>query len=68
MAELDRLGMTENTLVIFRATTGLLGSGYFGDAVEKLGNHKPAGPLRGGVNAAFSEAGTRVPFMGLLER
>jgi len=36
--------------------------GYYDYAVEKLGDHKPAGPLRGGKYSLF-EAGTRVPFM-----
>jgi arylsulfatase A-like enzyme len=63
MAELDRLGLTENTLVIFSSDNGpVLDDGYYDDAVEKLGNHKPAGALRGGKYSLF-EAGTRVPFM-----
>jgi arylsulfatase A-like enzyme len=36
--------------------------GYKDDAVEKLGSHTPAGPLRGGKYSNF-EAGTRVPFV-----
>ena len=36
--------------------------GYKDDAVEKLGGHKPAGPLRGGKYSNF-EGGTRVPFI-----
>ena len=36
--------------------------GYRDQAVEKLGSHRPAGPLRGGKYSAF-EAGTRVPFI-----
>ena len=35
--------------------------GYVDQAVEKLGAHKPWGPLRGGKYSRF-EAGTRVPF------
>lgn len=63
MAELEKLGLTENTLVIFSSDNGpVLDDGYYDDAVEKLGNHKPAGPLRGGKYSLF-EAGTRVPFI-----
>ena len=40
----------------------LLNDGYYDDAVEKLGDHKPAGELRGGKYSLF-EAGTRVPFI-----
>jgi arylsulfatase A-like enzyme len=36
--------------------------GYRDDAVEKLGEHKPAGPWRGGKYSKF-EGGTRVPFL-----
>jgi arylsulfatase A-like enzyme len=60
---LDRLGLTENTIVIFTSDNGpVIDDGYKDDSVEKLGGHKPAGPLRGGKYSAF-EAGTRVPFI-----
>jgi arylsulfatase A-like enzyme len=36
--------------------------GYRDQAVEKLGDHKPAGPLRGGKYSAY-DGGTRVPFV-----
>lgn len=36
--------------------------GYRDEAVEKLGAHKPAGPLRGGKYSNF-DGGTRVPMM-----
>ena len=36
--------------------------GYKDEAVEKLGAHKPAGPLRGGKYSKF-DGGTRVPMM-----
>ena len=52
----------ENTMIVFTSDNGpVLNDGYFDDAVEKLGNHKPNGPLRGGKYSLL-EAGTRVPF------
>ncbi|MEP0712681.1 sulfatase-like hydrolase/transferase [Algoriphagus sp.] len=60
---LEEEGLLEHTLVIFSSDNGpVLNDGYYDDAVEKIGNHKPAGPLRGGKYSLF-EAGTRVPFM-----
>ena len=60
---LDRLKLTENTLVIFTSDNGpVLDDGYQDDAVEKLGSHTPAGPFRGGKYSLF-EGGTRVPFI-----
>jgi len=60
---LEEEGLLENTLIVFSSDNGpVLNDGYFDDAVEKLGNHKPAGPLRGGKYSLF-EAGTRVPFI-----
>lgn len=60
---LDRLKLAENTLVIFTSDNGpVVDDGYVDQAVEKLGAHKPWGPLRGGKYSRF-EAGTRVPFM-----
>jgi arylsulfatase A-like enzyme len=60
---LDRLGLTENTLVIFSSDNGpVLDDGYQDRAVELVGDHKPAGPFRGGKYSRF-EAGTRVPFI-----
>lgn len=61
IAELERLGLAENTLVIFSSDNGpVLNDGYDDGAVEMLGDHSPAGVLRGGKYSAF-EAGTRVP-------
>lgn len=63
LAALDRLKMTRNTLVIFSSDNGpVVDDGYKDDAVEKLGSHKPAGPLRGGKYSNF-EGGTRVPLI-----
>jgi arylsulfatase A-like enzyme len=63
LATLDRLELTDNTLVIFSSDNGpVLDDGYADDAVEKLGQHKPAGPHRGGKYSIY-EGGTRVPFL-----
>jgi len=60
---LDRLKLSDNTLVIFTSDNGpVVDDGYKDDAVAKLGNHKPAGPYRGGKYSNF-EGGTRVPFI-----
>ena len=60
---LDRLKLSDNTLVIFSSDNGpVVDDGYVDQAVAKLGAHKPWGPLRGGKYSRF-EAGTRVPFM-----
>jgi arylsulfatase A-like enzyme len=55
-------GVLDNTLIVFSSDNGpVLNDGYYDDAVEKLGTHKPNGPLRGGKYSLL-EAGTRVPF------
>jgi arylsulfatase A len=60
---LDRLNLAENTLVIFCSDNGpVLDDGYKDAAVEKLGDHKPAGPYRGGKYSVY-EGGTRTPFI-----
>lgn len=60
---LDRFKLSENTLVILTSDNGpVVDDGYQDDAVEKLSNHTPWGPLRGGKYSKF-EAGTRVPFI-----
>ncbi|AUD07184.1 sulfatase family protein [Spirosoma pollinicola] len=63
MKTLDRLGLSDNTMVIVSSDNGpVVDDGYKDQAVEKLNGHKPAGPLRGGKYSAF-DAGTRVPFI-----
>ena len=63
LAELDALHLTDNTLVIFTSDNGpVVNDGYRDEAEEKLGEHRPAGPWRGGKYSAF-EGGTRVPFV-----
>ncbi len=55
--------LMEETMIIFSSDNGpVLNDGYNDDAVELLGDHLPAGPLRGGKYSLY-EAGTRVPFM-----
>ena len=56
-------GLLENTLIVLTSDNGpVLNDGYEDQAVELLGDHRPAGPLRGGKYSLF-EAGTRVPFI-----
>jgi arylsulfatase A-like enzyme len=63
LATLDRLNLTTNTLVLFTSDNGpVIDDGYRDDAVERLGNHRPAAPFRGGKYSNF-EGGTRVPFV-----
>jgi arylsulfatase A-like enzyme len=60
---LENQGVLDNTLIILSSDNGpVLNDGYYDDAVEKLGDHTPWGPLRGGKYSLF-EAGTRVPFI-----
>uniref|UniRef100_A0A2B4RCG3 Cys-Gly metallodipeptidase dug1 n=1 Tax=Stylophora pistillata TaxID=50429 RepID=A0A2B4RCG3_STYPI len=60
---LDKLGIAENTIVVFTSDNGpVLDDGYADEAVEKLGQHKPSGNLRGGKYSLF-DAGTHIPFM-----
>lgn len=60
---LDRHKLTGNTLVMFSSDNGpVVDDGYRDEAVEKLGPHKPAGPLRGGKYSKF-DGGTRVPML-----
>jgi arylsulfatase A-like enzyme len=60
---LDKLGIADNTLVIVSSDNGpVLDDGYQDKAVELLGDHKPAGPYRGGKGTIF-EGGTRIPFI-----
>ncbi len=63
MRTLDRLRLTDNTIVIFASDNGpVIDDGYRDGAVERLGGHRPSGPFRGGKYSNF-EAGTRVPLI-----
>ncbi|MEG0456470.1 MAG: sulfatase-like hydrolase/transferase, partial [Bacteroides sp.] len=61
VAALDRMGLTENTLIVLSSDNGaVVDDGYQDRAEELLNGHRPTGPLRGGKYSAF-EGGTRVP-------
>ena len=60
---LERTGILDSTLVIITSDNGpVLDDGYQDDAVQKLDDHRPAGPYRGGKYSIF-EGGTRVPLI-----
>jgi len=65
LAELERQGLTGNTLVILTSDNGpVLDDGYKDRAVElnRAAGHTPAGPFRGGKYSVY-QGGTRVPFL-----
>ncbi len=63
ISELERLGLADNTIIIFTSDNGpVLNDGYEDQSVALIGSHKPSGPFRGGKYSAF-EAGTRVPMI-----
>jgi arylsulfatase A-like enzyme len=60
---LKDLGIEEDTMVVFSSDNGpVLDDGYLDDAREKCGDHKPAGPLRGGKYSMY-DGGSRVPMI-----
>ena len=63
LKELDRLGLTENTLIFFTSDNGpVLDDGYADQAEEMVGNHKPAGPYKGWKTTRYM-GGTCIPFI-----
>lgn len=63
METLRRLELDQQTLIVFCSDNGpVLDDGYVDQAIEKLGDHRPAGPFRGGKYNVF-EGGTRTPLV-----
>ncbi len=61
--ELKKLGLYDNTLIIFSSDNGpVMDDGYADMAEEMRGDHDPSGGYRGGKYSAY-EAGTRVPMI-----
>ena len=63
MKTLERLELSEKTLIVFCSDNGpVLDDGYQDGAIEKLAKHKPSGIYRGGKYSIY-EGGTRTPFI-----
>ena len=63
MKTVDKLKLSRETIIIVTSDNGpVVDDGYKDQAVELLGSHRPAGPLRGGKYSAF-DGGTRVVFI-----
>ncbi|MEM6915195.1 MAG: sulfatase-like hydrolase/transferase [Verrucomicrobiota bacterium] len=63
MKAVDRLGLAEDTLFVFCSDNGpVMDDGYADEALEKLGDHRAAGPFSGGKYSVY-EGGTRTPFI-----
>lgn len=63
MDKLKELGLEKDTLVVFSSDNGpVVNDGYKDGSLERVGQHKPAGPFRGGKYQIF-EGGTRVPMI-----
>ncbi len=62
-AAVERLGLSDNTLFVFCSDNGpVMDDGYADGALEKIGEHRAAGPFRGGKYSVY-EGGTRTPFI-----
>ncbi len=63
MKTLDRLQLAEKTLVVLCSDNGpVLDDGYKDGAIEMIGEHRAAGPFKGGKYSVY-EGGTRTPFI-----
>lgn len=60
---LRRHGLDDDTMIVFSSDNGpVLNDGYDDDAVQRVGNHRPAGMFRSGKYSIY-EGGLRVPFI-----
>ena len=60
---LRELNLEKDTMIVFCSDNGPVGDdGYADEALEKMGDHKAAGPYSGGKYSIF-EGGTRTPFI-----
>lgn len=63
MKALDRLGLADDTLLLFSSDNGpVLDDGYADGAVERAGGHRPSGPYRSGKYSIY-DGGLRVPMI-----
>ncbi|MEM7785496.1 MAG: arylsulfatase [Planctomycetota bacterium] len=63
MKTLDRLNLSDNTMVVFCSDNGpVMDDGYQDGALEMLGSHRAGGPYTGGKYSVY-EGGTRTPFI-----
>ena len=62
MDTLDRLGLTDNTIVIVTSDNGGFGSGRVRNYQDEQVDHQPTFPWRGNKGTAY-EGGHRVPFI-----
>jgi arylsulfatase A len=60
---LRELNLEKDTMIVFCSDNGPVGDdGYADEALQKMGDHKAAGPYSGGKYSIF-EGGTRTPFI-----
>ena len=60
---LKELNLEKDTMIIFCSDNGPVGDdGYADEALEKMGDHRAAGPYSGGKYSIY-EGGTRTPFI-----
>ncbi len=63
MKTLKEKNLLENTIVIFSSDNGpVVDDGYYDQATELLGKHKPTGGLRGGKYSAY-DGGSKIPLI-----